>query len=172
MKSRHARWMPYRAAKQHDESDERREALRAHGRDRRAFHAERRNRSPAEDERRVEDEVQDHRSEHDEHRQLRPSPTPRISDWNMKKKKLNTRPTNDTRMKPSAPGSTSGATPISRSTRRRGDVADGAEHDGDEHDHEQRLRRDVIDHLLVPRAEVLRDQRRAGDGEAGAQARW
>ena len=43
------------------------------------------------------------------------SPTPRITDWNMKKKKLNTRPTNDTRMKPSAPRYTSGAAPMRRS---------------------------------------------------------
>ncbi len=42
------------------------------------------------------------------------SPTPRMSDWNMKKKKLNTSPTNETRMKPTAPRYTSGATPISR----------------------------------------------------------
>jgi hypothetical protein len=52
--------------------------------------------------------------------------------------------------------------------RRRAEESDDAEHDGDEPHHQQGLARDMADHALVARADILGDQGRARHRQAAA----
>jgi hypothetical protein len=82
--------------------------------------------------------------------------------WNTKKVKLKTM------HEAQRPGIDVGPDAHQPQQARRAEIADRAQHHRSQYHHEQRLARDMRDHLVVTRADILRDQGRAGERQARA----
>jgi hypothetical protein len=156
------------SAQEHAESDEGGEALGGDRRQRRALDAEGGDRAPAEDQRRIEDEVEDHRAEDDEHRQLHLA-DPAHDRLKHEEKEVEYESAERDAHEPERAGIDVGGDAHEAKQSRRDGEPQPAQDDRDEHDHEQGLRGDVVDHLLVAGAEVLRNERRSGQRQPRAE---